>query len=76
MKTQESVMTTRKKNVVEEDAAEGFVARTYDIDNTHGFQFYVDGGVTPGPWLGIGVNSTLYCLGWIPEGYPHVIVKH
>jgi hypothetical protein len=47
----------------------GFTAKRYDIEHQHGLQIYVDAGMTPGPWLGIGVNNSLYVLGWAPEDY-------
>jgi len=35
--------------------------------NPHKAQFFVDYGSEPGPWLCIGINSTVYGFGYLPK---------
>jgi hypothetical protein len=37
------------------------------VPNNHSFQFYVDYGVTPGPWLKLGINDVEYGIGYLPS---------
>ncbi len=47
-------------------AVDSFVVGTVRRECTHAFQLDVDFGDDPGPWLAIGVNETVYTIGWPP----------
>lgn len=52
-----------------QQAVEGFVCTAKRIKSDHTFQVYVDCGGDPGPWLAVGINDTVYAVGWVPEHY-------
>ena len=37
------------------------------IANTNDFQFYIQYGSEPGPWVKVGVNDTEYLIGFLPQ---------
>lgn len=46
-----------------------FTMTAFYRDSGHSFQIFVDCGGDPGPWLAIGLNDTVYTIGWLPETY-------
>lgn len=38
------------------------------VKNRYKFQFFIDYGAKPGPWLAVGIQSTAYAIGWLPKG--------
>ena len=50
-------------------AVDNFQLTSFQRDSGHMFQVFVDYGGDPGPWLAIGLNDTVYTIGWLPERY-------
>lgn len=44
-----------------------FHVRLEEALNPHKAQVFLDYGDTPGPWVRVGVNDTVYGIGYLPE---------
>lgn len=62
-------MTNTATNVKQQtDARTAFTVVERQISNAHKVQFYMDYGATDGgPWLRIGINSTEFGVGFLPN---------
>ena len=50
-------------------AVDNFSMSAYHEDCGHNFQVFIDCGGDPGPWVAVGINDTVYTIGWLPERY-------
>jgi hypothetical protein len=50
-------------------AVDDFAAVTKPRKSDYPLQVFVDFGGDPGPWVALGVNDTVYAIGWLPEEY-------
>lgn len=57
------------RKVGPQQAVEGFTCGARQTKSNHAFQLFVDCGGDPGPWVALGINDTVYTLGWVPEKY-------
>lgn len=47
-----------------------FHVRVEETENTHKAQAFIDYGDSPGPWIKLGFNTTVYAFGYLPEPNP------
>lgn len=44
-----------------------FHVRVEETGNPYKAQAFLDYGDTPGPWLKVGINTTVYAFGYLPD---------
>ena len=44
-----------------------FHVRIESAENTHKAQVFLDYGDVPGPWVKVGINTTVYAIGYLPD---------
>jgi hypothetical protein len=62
-----NVIAVPQPKVVRKSEIATFHVRVVEVKNPHKAQLTLDYGSTPGPWVRVGVNSTIYAAGYLPK---------
>ncbi len=66
--TENCLLEVNQRKVLKAEEVPPFQVNVGDVVNPYKFQFFLDFGSSPGPWVTIGINDTAYSVGYIPHG--------
>ena len=62
-----NVVSIVREKVLAKSKAPTFQVSVKNTTNPHKAQIFLDYGNTPGPWVSIGFNETVYSVGYLPK---------